>query len=224
MAQPGFWYLRRLHADDRLPSSAREALSDIGRLERWGHQAEIYREPADTSVSIVIKGQVWLQDLERGQRVGLLRGDLFGRVAAADGTATSALRAHDDTLLAVLEREAFAEQIVPYLGNLSTRVGRFRKRRDLWVPVQPLLFTAPSARMAKVLLHLVETQGVIDEEGYARLAVKLEARNLAALTGVDPGRVRKVLESLEVAQILERGNAELFIRDLDTLRQVAREG
>lgn len=224
MAQPKFWYLRHFHVDTRLPAQARDALGDFARLERWGHHADIYREPGDTSVSIILKGQVWLQDRERGQKVDLLRGDLFGRVAGADDAAAPVPRAHDDTLLAVLEREVFAERIVPHLGNLSTKVGRFRKRRDLWVPVQPLLFTAPSARTAKVLLHLVETQGAIDEQGYARLAMKLEARSLAALTGVDPARVRKVLESLEVARILERGNAEIFIRDMDTLRQVAREG
>jgi CRP-like cAMP-binding protein len=224
MARPKFWYLRRLHVDERLPDDVREALGANARLERWGHQADIFRGPADSGVSIILKGRVWLRDYERAREIALLRGDIFGRADFEVDPANLSLRAHDDTLIAVLDREEFAEMIVPHLGRLSTRVGLFRKRRDLWVPVQPLLFTTPTVRLAKVLLHLVETEGALDERGHGELAMRLEARSLAELTGVDPVRVRNVLKALERQKILERGRSGTRIWDLDTLRQVALEG
>lgn len=232
MAQPRFWYLRRLQVDQRLPEQALETLEERARLERWGHQADIYRAADDPSVSIVLSGRVWLKGGAAELKVPLNQGDIFGRVLQAEPDsaqggraepAATRLHAWDDTLLAVLDREEFKELVQPHLGRLSTKVGAFRKRRDIWVPVGPLLFTGPAERMAKVLLHLAQTEGEIDAEGRARLLMKREARKLAALTGFNPTRVRKVLEALEVDNILRRAGGELWIRDIDELREVAGE-
>lgn len=225
MQESRFWYLRRMNVDERLPADVGAELRSRAQLERWGHHADIFRGPADSNVSIVLKGRVWLQDHENAPTVGLLRGDVFGRVDTQVPSADLSLRAHDDTLLAVLSREEFGEMVVPHLGDLSTRVGRFRKRRDLWVPVEPLLFTATGARLAKVLLHLVETEGELnEEEGFARLKMKLRAKWLAKLTAVDPMTVRRELQALEINKVLERGDDGELVWDLESLGRLARSG
>jgi len=222
MPESRFWFLRRLNIDARLPAEVRAELRERAQLERWGHHADIFRAPADSGVSIVLKGRVWLQDHDDAPPVGLLRGDIFGRVDTETPAAQLNLRAHDDTLLAVLSREEFGEMVVPHLGELSTRVGRFRKRRDLWVPVKPLLFTPSGARLAKVLLYLVDTVGELDEEeGLARMKMKLRAGWLAKLTGVDPLTVRRELEALEINKILERGSDGELVWDVESLGRLA---
>ena len=239
MDYPKYWYLRRLQLDQRLPDEAREALHERARLERWGHEAQIYRDAEDPTISIVLQGRVWLRSPELTRKIPLVSGDIFGRVLNGRDlaeTATSSeeldaqptLRAWDDTLLAVLERDEFSELVEPHLGRLSTRVGTFRKRRDLWVPVRPLLFTEPAERMAKVLLYLAREDGrratsAIDEAGHAQFMLRLEARKLAALTGFNPARVREVLDALEVDNILRRAGADLMIEDIGLLRQIAGE-
>ncbi|AWV88432.1 Crp/Fnr family transcriptional regulator [Bradymonas sediminis] len=225
MPESRFWYLRQLNVDQRLPADVGAELRSRAQLERWGHHADIFRGPADSGVSIVLKGRVWLQDRPDAAPVGLLRGDIFGRVDTELPADELSLRAHDDTLLAVLSREEFGELVEPHLGGVSTKVGRFRKRRDLWVPVKPLLFTDAGSRLAKVLLHLVKTEGELNEdEGLARLRMKLQAKWLAKLSSVDPMTVRRELEALEVNRILERGSDGELIWDVESLGRMAQSG
>jgi CRP-like cAMP-binding protein len=224
MHLPSFWYLRDLRINERLPDEVLETLTERARLERWGHHANIFRAEDDADVSIVLEGSVWLQDTRRSEEVSLGRGDLFGKTNGERGHKDLILRAHDDTLLAVVTPEKFRQLVAPHLGRLQTRVGMFYKRRDIWVPVQPLLFTTPRSRLAKVLLHLVETEGSLDDDGHGQLGMGLQPRKLAELTGVDPQRVKRVLKSLEVDKILECGRADLRVWKLDELRRIAQEG
>ncbi len=224
MHLPKFWYLQDLRIDDRLPNEVLDTLRERGRLERWGHRADIFRAPDDSGVSIVLEGNVWLQDTRRADEVALARGDIFGKANGELEHKDLILRAHDDTLLAVVSPEEFRQMVAPHLGRLETRIGMFHNRRDIWVPVQPLLFTTPKCRLAKVLLHLVETEGTLDEEGHGELAMRLQHRKLADLTGVNPQRVKRILESLENDKILELGRGGTRIWALDELRRIAQQG
>jgi hypothetical protein len=224
MHLPKFWYLRDLRIDERLPDDVLDTLTKGARLERWGHRANIFRADDDADVSIVLEGTVWLQDTRRADEVALGRGDLFGKTNGDLEHKDLILRAHDDTLLAVVTADEFRKLVAPHLGRLQTRVGMFYKRRDIWVPVQPLLFTTPRSRLAKVLLHLVETEGSLDDHGHGQLGLGLQPRKLAELSGVDPQRVKRVLDALEYDKILECGRADLRVFKLDELRQIAQEG
>lgn len=224
MHLPKFWYLRNLNIDERLPDEVLDHLRDTARLERWGHRADIFRSPDDRDVSVVLDGSVWLQDKRRADEVTLSRGDLFGKAVGGDDHDDLILQAYDDTLLAAVPREEFRDLVVPHLGRLQTRVGLFHRRRDLWVPVRPLLFTTPRSRLAKVLLHLVETEGDLQDDSKAHLDLKLQPRKLADLTGVSRERVKEVLESLEEQRILEANRGDTRIWNLDQLRRLARGG
>ncbi|QDG53349.1 Crp/Fnr family transcriptional regulator [Persicimonas caeni] len=224
MHLPKFWYLRDLRIDERLPSDVLDTLRQRARLERWGHRADIFRSPDDADVSVVLEGNVWLQDRSRADEVGLGRGDIFGKANGELDHKDLILRAHDDTLLAVVSPEEFRQMVTPHLGRLQTKVGMFHKRRDLWVPVQPLLFTTPKCRLAKVLLHLVETEGSVDDDGRGLLGMRLQPRKLADLTGVNPQRVKRILASLETDKILELGRSGTRVWDLDELRRIAQSG
>lgn len=224
MYLPKFWYLRDLGIDERLPDEVLEGLRERARLERWGHRADIFRATSDLDVSVVLDGSVWLQDAERADEVALTRGDIFGMAAREAEHGDLLLQAHDDTLLARMPREEFREMVAPHLGRLETSVGLFHRRRDLWVPVRPLLFTTPKSRLAKVLLHLVETEGDLDDEETARLDLTLQPRKLSDLTGVSRERVKEVLASLEEERILEANRGDMRIWELEELRRLARGG
>ena len=224
MHLPKFWYLQDLHIDERLPTEALERLQEKARLERWGHRADIFRSNDDSDVSIVLEGNVWLQDTRRADEIALGRGDIFGKANGELEHKDLILRAHDDTLLAVVSPEEFRQMVNPHLGRLQTRVGMFHKRRDIWVPVQPLLFTTPRGRLAKVLLHLVEVEGSLDGDGHGRLDMKLQPKKLAELTGVNPQRVKRIIETLEHEKLIELGRGETRIWNLDELRRIAQGG
>jgi hypothetical protein len=224
MHLPSFWYLRGLQVDERLPSDVHDTLTEQARVERWGHRANIFRASDDAGVSIVLEGNVWLQDKRRADEVSLVRGDLFGKINADREHEDLVLRAHEDTLLAVVSPEEFGDLVAPHLGRLQTRVGMFYKRRDIWVPVQPLLFTTPRSRLAKVLLHLVEAEGSVGDDGHGRLGIRLQPKNLAELTGVEAQRVKRVLDELEVDKILERGRGNVRVWKIDELRRIAQQG
>lgn len=220
MGQSKFWYLTKLNLHDRLPREAYEDLRERATLERWGHRADIFRSDETDDVSLILEGRVGLQESGRHSEVLLNQGDLFGHAHEGPTQQDLTLRARDDTTLAVLSPEEFRDVVTPHLGRLATRVGLFTKRRDIWVPVEPLLFTTPRRRIAHILLHLVEQEGATQESS-AHIPVKLPPRKLADLSGIDPARVRELLNFFQEAQILELGRGETRVLSLGELRDIA---
>ncbi|MGM0555383.1 MAG: Crp/Fnr family transcriptional regulator [Myxococcota bacterium] len=215
-----FWYLTNLGLHQRLPDDVYRELREQARLERWGHRADIFRQDDRDDVSLVMEGRVGLQESGRHSPILLGRGDLFGHVHQRPTQHDLTLRAEDDTMLAVLSPDEFREVVAPHLGKLATRVGLFTKRRDIWMPVEPLLFTTPKRRLAHILLHLVEQEGATGETS-AKIPVKLAARKLADLSGINPSRVRELLSFFKEAQILELGRGQTRVLSLDELRAIA---
>jgi CRP-like cAMP-binding protein len=220
MGRSKFWYLTNLGLDERLPEQVYRELRERARLERWGHRADIFRQEDTDDVSLVVEGRVGLQESGRHTAILLGRGDLFGHAHQGPTQHDLTLRAEDDTMLAVLSPDEFRDVVSPHLGKLATRVGLFTKRRDIWVPIEPLLFTTPKRRLAHILLHLVEQEGA-SRETSADIPVKLPPRKLADLSGIDPSRVRELLSFFKEAQILELGRGQTRVLSLDELRDIA---
>jgi CRP-like cAMP-binding protein len=220
MGQSKFWYLTNLDLAERLPADVLRALRERATLERWGHRADIFRQEDADDVSLILEGRVGLQESGRHSEVVLRAGDLFGHAHRGPTQQDLTLRARDDTTLAVLSPDEFREVVTPHLGTLATRVGLFTKRRDIWVPVEPLLFTTPRRRIAHILLHLVEQEGATEETS-AQIPVKLPPRKLADLSGINPSRVRELLEYFKEAQILELGRGQTRVLSLEDLRAIA---
>ena len=222
MPRPKYWYLQDLDLDQRLPHNVYEELIEEARVERWGHKADIHRAPDDQDISLVLEGRVALQEANPRDVISLAEGDLFGHAHDAETDSQLTLKALDDTTLAVIPRGEFRDRVTEHLGDLDTRVGLFTKRRDIWVPVEPLLFTTPRRRLAQILLHLVELEG--EKNGReAQVPARLPPRKLSDLSGIERSRVRELLKFFREQQLLELGAGHTRIIDLDELRRIAGE-
>ena len=65
---------------------------------------------------------------------------------AAEG---GAVRAFDDTMLVAVARDVFDAEIAPMLGHQQVSFTTVRGRRNVEVPIAPLLYTPPSRRLAR---------------------------------------------------------------------------
>ena len=62
LIDPQFWFFRKLRLQERLPDEVVAALRTEGRLERWGHQAQIHHANGTDEVYVVLGGSVYVHD------------------------------------------------------------------------------------------------------------------------------------------------------------------
>lgn len=228
--EPQIWFFRGLNIHDRLPSEVVEAIKNQGRIERWGHQAEIFHESAGGRVYIVLKGGVYVHDGTSAERVRLKQGDLFGALVpddvvpdGVDPAFRRKLQAFDDTLLVSLDRTQFESMTGAHLTSVEARLGRLGNRRDYQVPVSPLLYSAPADRFAKLFLHLAEDQGQIEGKA-ATIDFPFHPEKIAPLIGVDSTYSKQLAEQFLRRGLIENSPKFITIPDMDALRQLLRIG
>lgn len=229
MDSPSLWFFQKLDLHERLPAQVAQALRQQGRLERWGHNAEIFHEDEGGRVYIVLNGGVFIHDGSAAQRVKLGKGDAFGALNAhapeilgpdADPRLRRQLFAFDDTLLVSLERTVFQELIQPHLGQIEASLGRLRQKRTYRVPLSPLLYTNPTSRFARTLVHLIESQGqVVGQRG--ELEFPFDPHKIAPLLGVDRQRAQSVADTLIRRGLIENQPSKIITPSIDELKRFA---
>ena len=144
---PPIWFFRGLRLQDRLPFDVYERLRSEGRVERWGHHAQIHHAPGSGDVYVVLKGSVsiWKLPSSGGRAARLKPGDVFGALGAPmDDVARPLVQAFDDTTLVAFEREQFNEQIARHIGTIKLSSKRLRRNKGVEMPLRPLLYTSPA--------------------------------------------------------------------------------
>lgn len=205
------WYLHPAHLLRDLDDDARTALAKAGRLKRWGHRAEIPRDPENGHVSLIMRGSVdWV---EAGHHLRILKGDLFGEMGS---TPNGALRAYDDALICEIPRDDFLEITEGRLPSRRTTLGL--RARPLELETQSLLFTTPEERFGRVIALLAERYGTASGSG-VDLPV-LKERHLAELMGLSKSHTQGILGAWRDAKYLELGRTRLWIPDLQTILDV----
>ena len=229
---PSLWFFRALNLHERVPSPVLQALQSQGRLERWGHQAQIFCEQEPGRVYIVLRGGVFLHDGTPAQRVRLRAGDLFGALphgpdevlpAHADVSLRRQLRAFDDTTLVSLERADLQDLILPHLSHVEAAVGglrHLRRRRSYRVPLSPLLASSPTSRFARTIVHLAESEGRLDGDRGA-LDFPFEPHQISPLLGLDRQRSQAVADQLMRRGLIQNEPDRLVIPSMDALRAAA---
>jgi hypothetical protein len=222
MLSAKLWFLHQLQADQRLPAPVLEALKTEGRMERWGHGATIYHDPAQAELYMVLTGQVFVDDATPAASLMLRRGDLFGGASPhsateASKTSTPLLKAFDETTLLAVDAERFRWQTSEYLGHFQARTRLFGNGELIEVPVMPLLGTPPASRLAHVLLVLLDQQGRIEGDRGV-FATPLKPRALARLTGLDRQRVTLLLNLFREHQLIGLSGRDVVAPSLLALR------
>lgn len=227
---PTLWFFRDLQLNERLPAPVLETLKTKGRLERWGHNAQIFHDEDDGRVYMVLGGGVFIHDGTSAQRVKLRPGDAFGVLsthsapeilpAGADPRLRRHLEAFDDTLLVSVERDVFQDLIQPHLGLIEASIGRLRQKRTYRVPISPLLYTTPTSRFARTMLHLIESQGRVEGDR-GELEFPFEPHQIAPLLGVDKPRSQAVAEALMRRGVIQNEPTRILTPSLEELKRFA---
>ncbi len=201
MSEPHLWFFRRLALHDRVPSVVWRGVASHGRVERWGHRADVHITADAADVLIVYQGNVDLEDGSGAGRVRLKRGDIFGALAAPEPGRADLLRAYDHAEIVSLPRAAFERECAPHLEGRSITWGALRQH-SASVPTHTLFYTSALVRLCKALLHFAETQGQVQGE-WGSFAHTIPERPLRELLGLDAPHVRAALERLRLEGLVE---------------------
>jgi CRP-like cAMP-binding protein len=177
---------------------------------------------------LLLEGRVRIYRLEAGQEVTisvLEAGEMFGEAAftSRDGKGSHA-QAIAASKIAFLNRSTFYRLIQrePEVGIrtielLGERLSFYEQRiADMGLKKVP-------ARLASLILQLVETHGIVTGKGRYRLSTQYTHEQLALMIGAKRVAVSRAMKGLRKAGAVETGRRHIVIKDAETLERIANE-
>jgi CRP-like cAMP-binding protein len=217
------WYLKRIHLFAGLGPAELKEMERITRMQEVKKRQPIYLQgdPANT-VYLLKKGRVKISSTApSGKEVTfeiLEAGEIFGELealgASPRGTSAEAL---DDTLICAINREDFDRYLRdhPDLAVKLTKLIGFRLRK-IHSRVEDLVFRDVPARLAHVLLDLIETTGVPEASG-VRIRAKLTHQELANLVGCSRETVSTLLGHFREQGFVRTEGRNIIVLDKSAL-------
>ncbi|MGD9759997.1 Crp/Fnr family transcriptional regulator [Comamonas testosteroni] len=149
----------------------------------------------------------------------------FGDVAILDGDKrTHDAYAHGETTLLCLTKADFRRILAEHV-EFSEAILRLNARRvrQLYGLVEDLNTLPLRARLAKQLLHLTRSYGVmsLSDSNEIRIGLHLAQEELAQLLGASRQRVNQELKSMEREEVIRIEPGGLIVRDRVTLLRIA---
>jgi CRP/FNR family cyclic AMP-dependent transcriptional regulator len=177
---------------------------------------------------LLLEGQVRIYRLEAREEVtiGVLEaGEMFGEAAftSREGRGSYA-QATAPSKIAFLNRSTFYRFIQrdPELGIraielLGERLSFYEQRiADMGLKKVP-------ARLASLILQLVESDGIVTGIGRYRLSTHYTHEQLALMIGAKRVAVSRAMKGLREAGAVESGRRSLVVRDMGALGRIANE-
>jgi CRP/FNR family cyclic AMP-dependent transcriptional regulator len=177
---------------------------------------------------LLLEGQVRIYRLEAREEVtiGVLEaGEMFGEAAftSREGKGSYA-QATAPSKIAFLNRSTFYRFIQrdPELGIraielLGERLSFYEQRiADMGLKKVP-------ARLASLILQLVESDGIVTGIGRYRLSTHYTHEQLALMIGAKRVAVSRAMKGLREAGAVESGRRSLVVRDMGALGRIANE-
>lgn len=224
--QHPLWLFRDLVGGEE-GSPLLEAACDVGRVERWGHAAQVPVWAAGDEVVLVVEGTVVTDADSPKAGARLTRGDAFGKtpMGRVSGGSDEPLVVGSirETTICTLPLEELRQIWDRESVRRVVRAGRWFNKEEVSVPIWPLLGAMPTTRLARILLHLVENYGEI-QAGRGRLPLTLRPSQLAELAGVATKRAGHVWGLFERAGLVNVEKGELILPDLSRLREYTLAG
>lgn len=228
MYTPDLWYIRRFDLHKVLPEQAMNAIVKDARLQRWGHAAVFDVQRDLDEVYVVLGGKLNLQPdaARRTHTVKVVRGDVFGalRPEDAEGGPEGLVSAYDPVTLAALSREDFERLVSPHMSHVlfRSKMLPLANRRSISLPLQALLYTSPTVRLAKSLIHLAEeAKGAVAERNIL-IEVPHKASDLARLLGLEAASLEQPLRYfMQRGVLIPEHKRALRIVSLEPLRKAA---
>ncbi|MDP8926418.1 MAG: Crp/Fnr family transcriptional regulator, partial [Actinomycetota bacterium] len=153
------------------------------------------------------------------------RGKLFGEMAlTAQRTREVYAQAAEPSLLISLNREALENLILekPRVGlRLTERLSE--RVRALEYRLEDATLKKMPARLANLILQLVESEGERTEEGYHKIPTHYSHDELASMVGANRVSVTKAIGRLRESGVVELRRRLIYVKDLQALGNIATE-
>ena len=224
--------IQLLSAAEILEPLSEEEVEDLARQnpDVRIQEGEILFTPDEVgeSLYIVKEGRIRLYITSpKGEEITLAmvyEGKIFGEMAlTAQQLRSVYAQAALPSLVLSLSRDALEDLILRnprvglrLIGRLSERVHRLENR------LKDISFKQVPARLASLIVHLVEDEGVRTREGYEILTYYTHEQ-LAAMIGAHRVSVSRALAKLYDSRVLEQRERRIFVKDLQALRDTAQE-
>ena len=219
--------VRLLHASDVLDPLSDEELEELAQQnpDRRLEAGEILFGPGEVGerLYIVKEGRIRLYKVgPEGNEVTLAivnQGRVFGEMAlTAQRTRETYAQATRPSLLISLSQEALERLIrekpevgIRLIERLSERVRALEKR------LEDVSFKDTPARLASLLLQLLESEGVKTEEGYYKIPTCYSHEQLATMANAHRVSVSRAFRSLREAGVLELRKRLIHVKDIEAL-------
>jgi CRP/FNR family cyclic AMP-dependent transcriptional regulator len=198
-------------------------------LNRSLQKGESIYTPGDASevVYLLLTGRVRLYGMVRQQDLTfdvIRAGDVFGEASLTERTQNEhaqALEASQVGLLAlntfwhlVRENAEFNVRVIRMLGERS-RMARARMT-DIALKKSP-------ARLAALILDLVQGEGVVTREGHYRVSTPYTHEDLASMIGLKRVAVTRAFGGLQERGYVQLRRRQIYVTDLAALKGLAAE-
>ena len=196
------------------------------RLER----GEIFFTPQERAEKLFIlkEGRIQIYKTNpQGQEITVVvieEGMIFGEMAlTAQQLREAYARAIEPSIVVSLEREDLENLILrnPRVGlrlieRLSERLRLCESR------LEDISFKEVPARLASLILQLIESEGVVTGEGY-KIPTHYTHEQLGTMISANRVTVTRALGKLEEAGAIELKHRLIYVKDMEALERAARE-
>ncbi len=196
-------------------------------LERSVRKGEIIYVPGDglEVVFLLLTGRVRLYGMvrERELTFDVIRaGTMFGEASLTERTQNEYAQALEPSRVALLELNTFWHlvmenfefnaRVIKVLGERS----RTTRGRMIDIALKEV-----SARLASLILDLVQGEGVVTREGHYRVSVRYTHEQLASMIGVKRVAVTRAFGVLQDSECVQLRRRQIYVVDLVALKGLA---
>jgi CRP-like cAMP-binding protein len=213
-----------------LADDERRALLALGTLREYEPGSVLLREAdRSTHVLLLLDGFVKITASTADGKLALLAirvgGDVIGEMAALDGAARIATATAAGAVLARVVSQHDFHVFLERHPLVSVAISSAVVAKLRWATRRRVDFGALEVRvrLARVLLELLDSYGENTTAG-RHIGVSLTQPELAALIAASEPAVHKVLADLRSGGILATGYRRLIVKDIPSLRRLARSG
>ena len=211
----------------KLSHSEIDTLLAYSRVERYPAGEEIYAKGAPgQSMMVVLRGAAKMSSVSLDGKEIVFNimhpGESFGEIAILDGKERSAdAVAMSNCELLVVNRRDFLPMLEKHADICMTLLVILCQRlRQTSEQVEDILFRDLEARIAKNLLHLAETSGLVSKEGLS-VDLHLSQRELGNIAGGSRESVNKHLQAWHRAGWIDLSKGSIVIRDIAAIERLA---
>jgi CRP-like cAMP-binding protein len=191
---------------------------------------EIFYTPQDRSEKLFLlqKGQVRIYKTSDGREFTLAmvdEGTVFGEMAlTAQQLQGAYAQAMKPCEISIMRREDLERLMLdkPHVGLkishlLSERLRRYESR------LEDLSLKGVTARLASLLVLLIESEGVVSGEHRLKIPTHYTHEHLGTMIGTNREAVTRAFSHLQDEGVVELRRRLIYVVDIEALRQVAQE-